>query len=191
MVGDEACQIYRAANTVRNARNIIPTILNTMGINAKQLSHVTQGTSTTLASIIGGGGGDFSHIPNSQTQDFTPLELNLAKTSINVLKPALHYLLALVVVDTWIYFTHRVCHVNRTLYRLVHAQHHRIYVSYTYGAVYSHWLETLFSTSSPSSWPARSQASAPGRACSSAAPPPPKPSAITEAMSSRGTLWAL
>ncbi len=27
---------------------------------------------------------------------------------------------------------------------LVHAQHHRIYVSYAYGAVYAHWLETLF-----------------------------------------------
>jgi sphinganine C4-monooxygenase len=27
---------------------------------------------------------------------------------------------------------------------IVHAQHHRLYVSYAYGAVYGHWLETLF-----------------------------------------------
>lgn len=27
---------------------------------------------------------------------------------------------------------------------IVHAQHHRLYVSYAYGAVYAHWLETLF-----------------------------------------------
>lgn len=143
MVGDEACQIHHAANMVRNARNIIPMILNTIGINAKQLGHATQGTSTTLASIIGGGD-DSSHIPNTQTQDFTPLELTLAKFSINILTPALQYLVALIVVDTWIYFTHRLHHANRTLYRLVHAQHHRIHVSYAYGAVYAHWLETLF-----------------------------------------------
>lgn len=27
---------------------------------------------------------------------------------------------------------------------IVHAPHHRLYVSYAYGAVYAHWLETLF-----------------------------------------------
>lgn len=27
---------------------------------------------------------------------------------------------------------------------VVHAQHHRLYVSYAYGAVYAHWLETVF-----------------------------------------------
>lgn len=33
---------------------------------------------------------------------------------------------------------------NITFAGLIHAQHHRIYVSYAYGAVYAHWLETLF-----------------------------------------------
>jgi sphinganine C4-monooxygenase len=26
----------------------------------------------------------------------------------------------------------------------VHAQHHQLYVTYAYGAVYAHWLESLF-----------------------------------------------
>ncbi|KAL8902069.1 MAG: hypothetical protein Q9207_004894 [Kuettlingeria erythrocarpa] len=141
MVGDEACKIYDAASMVRNARNIIPTLLNTLGINAKQLSHATKGASTTLAGIIGGG---TLPMPGTETQDFTSLELTLAEFSVNILTPGVQFLVALFVVDTWIYFTHRLCHVNRTLYRLVHAPHHRIYVSYAYGAVYGHWLETLF-----------------------------------------------
>ncbi|KAL9008480.1 MAG: hypothetical protein Q9173_006394 [Seirophora scorigena] len=149
MVGDEACRIHDAANMVRNARCIIPTILNTIGIDAKQLSHAAQGTSPTLASIIGGGGGDdltsIITSPNQPAQNhLTLFDFALAKFSTNILAPILQYVVALIVVDTWIYFTHRLCHVNRTLYRLVHAQHHRMYVSYAYGAVYAHWLETLF-----------------------------------------------
>ena len=27
---------------------------------------------------------------------------------------------------------------------IVHAQHHQLYVSYAYGAVYAHWLESIF-----------------------------------------------
>ncbi|KAI4115983.1 MAG: hypothetical protein LQ345_003522 [Seirophora villosa] len=145
MVGDQACRIHDAANMVHNARRIIPIILNTIGIDAKQLSHAAQGTSPTLASIIGGGDDHLTSIMTSTAQNhLTPFDFALATFSTNILVPALQYLVALIVVDTWIYFTHRLCHVNRTLYRLVHAQHHRLYVSYAYGAVYAHWLETLF-----------------------------------------------
>ncbi|KAI4194292.1 MAG: hypothetical protein LQ348_002677 [Seirophora lacunosa] len=147
MVRDEACRIHHAANMVHNARHVIPIILNTIGIDAKQLSHAAQGTSPTLASIIGGGDDLTSIItsPHQPAQNhLTPFDFALATFSTNILVPALQYLVALIVVDTWIYFTHRLCHVNRTLYRLVHAQHHRLYVSYAYGAVYAHWLETLF-----------------------------------------------
>ncbi|KAL9600224.1 MAG: hypothetical protein Q9179_003290 [Wetmoreana sp. 5 TL-2023] len=143
MVGDEHCKIQEAASTIRSLRNLIPMALATLGINPKQLSIATAGTSTTLAQVIGG-----TYPPGNKDQldsnGFTNVELSLAKLAVNVAIPALQYLLALVVVDTWIYFTHRLCHVNRTLYRIVHAQHHRLYVSYAYGAVYAHWLETLF-----------------------------------------------
>ncbi|KAL8785680.1 MAG: hypothetical protein Q9213_003239 [Squamulea squamosa] len=139
LVGDEACKVHDTALAIHNLRNVVPMLLTTLGIDAKQLSLATQGTSTAFAQIIGGGS------PNgSRNQIPTSVEIALAKFTINILTPAFQYTLALVVVDTWIYFTHRLCHVNRTLYRLVHAQHHRLYVSYAYGAVYAHWLETLF-----------------------------------------------
>lgn len=154
MVRDEACNIHQAATVLRSIPNPIPLLLNTIGIDARQLSQSTRASSATLAQIIGGNyqpvnntiralNSSSSDFVNS-SNDFTDLELTLAKFSVNVLTPALQYLIALIVVDTWIYFTHRLCHVNRTLYRLVHAQHHRIYVPYAYGAVYAHWLESLF-----------------------------------------------
>ncbi|KAL8921722.1 MAG: hypothetical protein Q9172_003871 [Xanthocarpia lactea] len=141
LVGDEACKIHDTAFAIRNVRNVVPIFLNTLGIDAKQLGIATLGTSTKFAQSVGGSDSSASNNNNNHP---TALELSLAKFAIKILIPLLQYALALIVVDTWIYFTHRLCHVNRTLYRLVHAQHHRLYVSYAYGAVYAHWLETLF-----------------------------------------------
>ncbi|KAL8664073.1 MAG: hypothetical protein Q9202_003365 [Teloschistes flavicans] len=146
MVGDEACKIHQAATVIRSVPNLVPVMLTAIGINAEQLSQSTRASSATLAHIIGGNyqpaANSFRKI--SRNNSFTNFELTLAEISVTVLTPILQYLIALIVVDTWIYFTHRLCHVNRTLYRHVHAQHHRIYVSYAYGAVYAHWLESLF-----------------------------------------------
>ncbi|KAL8869315.1 MAG: hypothetical protein Q9174_004361 [Haloplaca sp. 1 TL-2023] len=143
MVGNEACKIHDAALLLRNYRNIIPYALTVLGIDARQLSIATAGTSSKLAQVIGGSIASdplLEHAANAPTSS----EVVAAKFALNIAIPALQFLIALIVVDTWIYFTHRLCHVNRTLYRLVHAQHHRLYVSYAYGAVYAHWLETLF-----------------------------------------------
>ncbi|KAL8838448.1 MAG: hypothetical protein Q9170_002123 [Blastenia crenularia] len=139
MVSDEACQIHETARKLNHARKIIPTSLNLIGIDAKKLSRAVAGTSSKLAYTIAG---DYTTIDRSNSIDDGLL--TLSKLCVTVLTPILQFLLALVVVDTYFYFTHRLCHVNRTLYRIVHAQHHRIYVSYAYGAVYAHWLETLF-----------------------------------------------
>ncbi|KAL8879022.1 MAG: hypothetical protein Q9198_003288 [Flavoplaca austrocitrina] len=148
MIGDEACKTYDTALAIRSLRNIVPVLLATLGIDAKQLSQATSSTSPAFAQIIAGSSSiSTSTFPNSNSHTNTQptsLELTLAKFTLNYLYPAWQYILALVVVDTWIYFTHRLCHINRTLYRIVHAQHHRLYVSYAYGAVYAHWLETLF-----------------------------------------------
>ncbi|KAL8797643.1 MAG: hypothetical protein Q9182_007146 [Xanthomendoza sp. 2 TL-2023] len=142
MIGDEACKIHDTALAFRNLRNLVPMALMALGIDAKHLSIVTQGTSTTLAHFVGGT--QYTNGSSTTGTGPTALELQLAKFAINIGIPLLQYALALIVVDTWIYFTHRLCHVNKTLYRIVHAQHHRLYVSYAYGAVYAHWLETLF-----------------------------------------------
>ncbi|KAI4088634.1 MAG: hypothetical protein LQ339_008682 [Xanthoria mediterranea] len=138
MIGDEACRTHTTALAFRSLRNIVPIFLTTLGIDPKRLSLSTASTSPTFAQFLAG---STSTIP---TDTPTSLELALARFTLDYLYPASQYALALVIVDTWIYFTHRLCHVNRTLYRLVHAQHHRLYVSYAYGAVYAHWLESLF-----------------------------------------------
>ncbi|KAL8719824.1 MAG: hypothetical protein Q9225_003227 [Loekoesia sp. 1 TL-2023] len=144
MIGDEACRVHHVATILRKTRGFVPIILNTLGIDVKQLRQVTQGTTTTLAQVIGGNQYlSISTLPR-EDKNFSSTDLAFAKLIVHILTPAFQYFLALVVVDTWIYFTHRLCHVNRTLYRIVHAQHHRLYVSYAYGAVYAHWLETLF-----------------------------------------------
>ncbi|KAL9632287.1 MAG: hypothetical protein Q9204_003853 [Flavoplaca sp. TL-2023a] len=146
MIGDEACKTYNTALAIRSLRNIVPILLATLGIDAKHLSLATSSISPAFAQIIAGSSSiSASTFPNSHTNTTpTSLELTLAKFTLDYLYPAWQYTLALIVVDTWIYFTHRLCHINRTLYRIVHAQHHRLYVSYAYGAVYAHWLETLF-----------------------------------------------
>ncbi|KAI4178572.1 MAG: hypothetical protein L6R41_008329, partial [Letrouitia leprolyta] len=143
MTGDEVCKIEHTATVLRSSYKIIPILLNILGINASQLSQATRSTSITLAQII-----DPSIMveptANPLSSPLTSTELLLAKLYTRLITPFFQYFLALIVVDTWIYFTHRLCHANLTLYRLVHAQHHRLYVSYAYGAVYAHWLETLF-----------------------------------------------
>ncbi|KAK3172879.1 hypothetical protein OEA41_006204 [Lepraria neglecta] len=139
MVGDESCRIQRAAGVISHARNLIPMTLAIVGIDAKKLGVAMKGTSAGLAQVLAG-----DYLSSEQNHGFTSFELSLAKLVVFICVPMFQYLIALTVVDTWIYFTHRLCHVNKTLYRIVHAQHHRLYVSYAYGAVYAHWLETLF-----------------------------------------------
>lgn len=115
MVGDDACQIHRAAGMISRTRNLIPLILSLIGIDARRLGHVMESMSPQLAYVIGG---SFTSGENSmQMPRYAALEISLAKLVIFFVVPAVQYLVALAVVDTWIYFTHRLCHINKTLYR--------------------------------------------------------------------------
>lgn len=55
--------------------------------------------------------------------------------------PIIQYFWAFFVLDTWQYFWHRYFHTNKFLYRHIHSWHHRLYVPYSYGALYNHPLE--------------------------------------------------
>ncbi len=115
MVGNESCQIQQVAGVISHARNLVPMALGVLGIDAKRLAVATKGTSAGLAQLLAG---DYlSGESNSQYAGFTGFELSLANLVVFVGKPLFQYLVALTVVDTWIYFTHRLCHVNKTLYR--------------------------------------------------------------------------
>ncbi|KAL1746835.1 fatty acid hydroxylase superfamily-domain-containing protein [Schizophyllum fasciatum] len=55
--------------------------------------------------------------------------------------PAAQLLGAMVIIDTWQYFLHRLMHENKWLYRQFHSWHHRLYVPYAFGALYNHPVE--------------------------------------------------
>lgn len=143
MVESEACGISSWAGRMRQTSNLLPMLLNVLGIDAKGLAGAVRGTSEGLAQVLTGDAYLLGQLLKKDS-GITPLEVLLAKMIIHVAIPALQYFVALAVVDTWIYFTHRLCHMNKTLYRIVHARHHLLYISYAYGAVYAHPLESLF-----------------------------------------------
>lgn len=43
--------------------------------------------------------------------------------------------------DLWQYTLHRLFHVVPFLYRNIHSWHHRLYVTFAYGALYNHPVE--------------------------------------------------
>ncbi|KAH9567506.1 hypothetical protein CY35_03G030600 [Sphagnum magellanicum] len=56
---------------------------------------------------------------------------------------AAQVMVAMLVMDTWQYFIHRLMHINKFLYKHIHSQHHRLVVPYAFGALYNHPLEGL------------------------------------------------
>lgn len=48
---------------------------------------------------------------------------------------------AVCIIDSWQYWLHRLMHTNKTLYRKFHSRHHRLYVPYSYGALYNDPVE--------------------------------------------------
>lgn len=115
MVEDENCQIQRVAGVISNARRLVPMALTVLGIDAKRLAIATTETSAGLAQVLAGD--HLSGRTGLQDTSFTRVETALARFFVHIGKPLFQYFVALTVVDTWIYFTHRLCHVNKTLYR--------------------------------------------------------------------------
>ncbi|KAL8735106.1 MAG: hypothetical protein Q9166_000982 [cf. Caloplaca sp. 2 TL-2023] len=74
---------------------------------------------------------------------FNSPELFTARIMYWILVPLFQYISAMVLADTFQYFTHRAFHVNRWLYKHIHSMHHDIYVPFAYGAFYNHPLETI------------------------------------------------
>ncbi|KAG0362195.1 hypothetical protein BGZ54_008716 [Gamsiella multidivaricata] len=73
------------------------------------------------------------------------VSLSIIKTTAQVfyycLEPLGRFTVAMTVLDTWQYFLHRLFHVVPFLYRHFHSRHHRLYVTYAFGALYNHPFE--------------------------------------------------
>ena len=76
---------------------------------------------------------------------------------------AIRQFLALLILDTWVFWGHYLEHTNRWLYRKysqnqkltfspltflsspgnIHSVHHKLYTPFSYGALYNHWAESI------------------------------------------------
>lgn len=165
-VGREEYDVAVWAQRIRFLQKAIPPVLALVGVDAAGLANsMSQNGHTMLAGVLAGG--SYPHIVQSVILDsgakvtapaFTSWELSLAGFIYWYFVPALQFLLAVSIVDTWQYFLHRAMHMNRWLYGRLsssveicpvtdirpvtfHSRHHRLYVPYAFGALYNHPVE--------------------------------------------------
>ncbi|OAQ27522.1 hypothetical protein K457DRAFT_139451 [Linnemannia elongata AG-77] len=65
----------------------------------------------------------------------------MAHIAYYYLETAARFFLAMSFLDTWQYFLHRLFHNVPYLYKHFHSRHHRLYVTYSFGALYNHPFE--------------------------------------------------
>ncbi|KOS16625.1 Sphingolipid C4-hydroxylase SUR2 [Escovopsis weberi] len=139
-IGREQYDVAVWATRVRLLQRALPSLLGLLGINAVAISKSMSASHPFLAGALAGG-----HYPmmteKAGTPAFAAWELLAANFIYHILIPALQFLCAIFVLDTWQYFLHRLMHVNRWLYTNFHSRHHRLYVPYAYGALYNHPFE--------------------------------------------------
>ncbi|KAL9122966.1 MAG: hypothetical protein Q9187_000473 [Circinaria calcarea] len=80
---------------------------------------------------------------NTSIASYSRWEWAVAEMIYSIIVPLLQFLCAMVLADTFQYFTHRAFHVNKWLYKHIHSMHHDVYVPFAYGAFYNHPLETI------------------------------------------------
>ncbi|KAJ5682993.1 hypothetical protein N7462_006158 [Penicillium macrosclerotiorum] len=148
-VGREDYDIAVWAQRIRIFQRAIPSILAFVGIDGAGLAKsVSQSGHATLAGVLAGG--SYPNVVQPWILEsgaevmapaFTGWEIALASFIYWYLVPALQFMLAVSIVDTWQYFLHRAMHLNRWLYVTFHSRHHRLYVPYAFGALYNHPVE--------------------------------------------------
>jgi sphinganine C4-monooxygenase len=113
MHGNKKCDIHNWAVYIRYGSTALQRILALLGLDAKGLTSVV---SKALSRVLSTDANSLNEGGIFQTSEFSPAELLLANLMISFVVPAFQFVVALAVVDTWIYFTHRIVHANKTLY---------------------------------------------------------------------------
>ncbi|KAK8124874.1 uncharacterized protein PG998_000633 [Apiospora kogelbergensis] len=144
--GKEEYDVAVWATRVRLAQRALPNMLALLGINAASMAKSMSATHPLLAGALSGGhypflttglaGPDGSTVPA-----FASWEIAVAKVIFWMAIPAIQFGVALLFLDTWQYWLHRIMHTNKWLYATFHSRHHRLYVPYAYGALYNHPFE--------------------------------------------------
>ena len=135
------------AQRLRIAQRAIPGALGLVGLDAAGIAKNIGGEHAMLSGALAGG------VYPELTQTvmlagqqvvapaFASWEITAAKAIYHLGIPAMQFMVAILIVDTWQYFLHRAMHMNKWLYTTFHARHHRLYVPYAYGALYNHPVE--------------------------------------------------
>ncbi|KAJ5578772.1 uncharacterized protein N7459_007736 [Penicillium hispanicum] len=149
MTGRDEYDVAVWARRIRLAQKAIPPMLALVGVDAAGLAKsVSHRGHTMLAGALAGG--SYPGVVQSFLLDsgsevtapaFTSWELALGGFIYWYFVPAMQFMLAVSIVDTWQYFLHRAMHLNRWLYVTFHSRHHRLYVPYAFGALYNHPVE--------------------------------------------------
>jgi sphinganine C4-monooxygenase len=123
-VGREQYDVAVWAQRLRISQKAIPSLLAVVGVDAVGLGKaVSRNGYTMLAGAITGG--SYPGVTQSLILDngaemvapaFTNWELTVAGFIYWYFVPALQFMLAICIVDTWQYFLHRAMHLNRWLY---------------------------------------------------------------------------
>ncbi|KAJ3496808.1 hypothetical protein NLG97_g2386 [Lecanicillium saksenae] len=139
-IGKDDYEVAVWATRVRLLQRAIPGLLRFAGVDAKALSNNIPPSFPLLASIVADGYYPFLK-SDAELPCFAGWEMAVAKFIYHFLVPALQFFAAVLILDTWQYFLHRLMHMNRWLYTTFHSRHHRLYVPYAYGALYNHPFE--------------------------------------------------
>lgn len=110
LIGNEECEIYSLALWVHQLKKAVPWSLAIFGLDSKGISSVVQ--KVPIPAYL------FSSMSLSYPTGFTATEVLSAHVLAFWVVPAVRFSVALAIVDTWIYFTHRMCHISKTLYRM-------------------------------------------------------------------------
>ncbi|KAJ5114294.1 hypothetical protein NUU61_000053 [Penicillium alfredii] len=134
---------------LRILQKAVPPLLALVGLDATGLAKsASQSGHAMLAGALAGG--SYPDVTQSLILEtgaevvapaFASWELAVAGFIYWYFIPALQFMLAVSIVDTWQYFLHRAMHLNRWLYVTFHSRHHRLYVPYAFGALYNHPVE--------------------------------------------------
>jgi sphinganine C4-monooxygenase len=166
LFGKEEYNVAVWAQRIRMAQRELPLVLSLVGVNAGELGKRLAESRPMLAGALVGGQYPFlqqvMEINGERilAPSFARWEMQVAKLIYWFLAPAVQFLVAITIVDTWQYFLHRAMHMNHFLYSKAtlkctiscfasayillakfHSRHHRLYVPYAYGALYNHPVE--------------------------------------------------
>lgn len=116
MAGRGEYDVARWATRIRLAQRYLPGLLSFVGLNATALSKKLSTSYPFLAGALAGGYYPVITSSGTSSPTFAPWELAFGKFIYWVGVPALQFLVAICILDTWQYFLHRLMHVNRWLY---------------------------------------------------------------------------